>query len=152
GLFVFAGVLLLGVTYVLLSNALPGDEGTAITGTAGPGSGQPALPAGSPTRQASPPPPRLLVNEIRGKTWHGARKALLPQGGIALAVVSAAAFALAWLIAGRLLQPLHRVTEPAGRIADAPAADRGLHERIALEGPHDEIKDLADTFDRMLER
>jgi signal transduction histidine kinase len=44
------------------------------------------------------------------------------------------------------------VTEAAGRIADAPAADRGLHERIALDGPRDEIKDLADTFDRMLER
>jgi signal transduction histidine kinase len=152
GLFLLAGVLLLGVTYVLLSNALPGDAGTTITGTAGPGSGQPTLPAGSATGQASPPPAGLVVNEIRDETWHEALDALLTQGGIALAVVGAAAIALGWLIAGRVLQPLQRVTETAGRIADAPAADRGLHERIALDGPHDEIKDLADTFDRMLER
>jgi signal transduction histidine kinase len=67
-------------------------------------------------------------------------------------VVGAAAIAFGWLIAGRLLQPVHRVTETARRIADAPAADRSLHERIALRGPNDEIKLLADTFDIMLER
>jgi signal transduction histidine kinase len=44
------------------------------------------------------------------------------------------------------------MTETARRIADAPAADRVLRERIALDGPHDEIKSLADTFDVMLER
>jgi len=152
GLFLLAGVVLLGVTYVLLSNALPGDEGTTIRGATGPGSGLPTQLPGSSTGQASPPPGGLVVNEIKDKTWHDALDALLTQGGIALAVVGAAAIALGWLIAGRLLQPLHRVTEAAGRIADAPAADRGLHERIALDGPDDEIKDLADTFDRMLER
>jgi HAMP domain/His Kinase A (phospho-acceptor) domain len=57
-----------------------------------------------------------------------------------------------FLLAGVLLQPLQRVTETARRIADAPAADRGLHERIALGGPHDELKQLADTFDAMLAR
>ena len=76
---------------------------------------------------------------------------LLTQGGIALAVVSAAAIALGWLIAGRVLQPLHQITDTARRIADATAPG-GLHERIALRGPHDEIKELADTFDVMLER
>ena len=34
----------------------------------------------------------------------------------------------------------------------APAAHSGLHERIALNGPDDEIKELADTFDAMIER
>jgi signal transduction histidine kinase len=67
-------------------------------------------------------------------------------------VTGIAAIAFGWLIAGRMLQPLHRVTDTARRIAEAPAADRGLHERIALQGPHDEIKQLADTFDVMLER
>ena len=42
--------------------------------------------------------------------------------------------------------------ETARRIAAAPAADHGLHERIALRGPDDEVKDLADTFDTMVER
>jgi len=51
-----------------------------------------------------------------------------------------------------MLQPLHQITETARRIAEAPAADRGLHERIALAGPDDELKRLADTFDLMLAR
>jgi signal transduction histidine kinase len=51
-----------------------------------------------------------------------------------------------------VLAPLHRVTDTARRIAAAPAADRGLHERIALRGPDDEVKDLADAFDTMVER
>jgi signal transduction histidine kinase len=68
-------------------------------------------------------------------------------------VVGAAATAFGRLLTGRLLQPLHRVTETARRIADARDEPvRGLHERIALDGPHDEIKELADTFDVMLER
>jgi signal transduction histidine kinase len=53
---------------------------------------------------------------------------------------------------GQLLQPLHRVTGTARRIADAPGASRGLHERIGLRGPPDELKELADTFDTMLAR
>ncbi len=52
-----------------------------------------------------------------------------------------------WLLAGRVLDPLHEVTETARRIAD-----HNLHERISLTGPSDEIKELADTFDAMLER
>ncbi|GAA1604100.1 hypothetical protein GCM10009828_033690 [Actinoplanes couchii] len=71
---------------------------------------------------------------------------------VALIVVSAAAIALGWLIAGRMLQPLHQITATARRIAESPAADRGLQERIALHGPNDELKQLADTFDLMLSR
>ena len=51
-----------------------------------------------------------------------------------------------------MLAPLHRVTDTARRIATAPAAGRGLHERIALRGPDDEVKNLADAFDTMVER
>ncbi|WP_020549105.1 hypothetical protein [Streptomyces scabrisporus] len=39
------------------------------------------------------------------------------------------------------------MTATAQRIVDAPAADRSLHERIALDRRPDEIKELADTFD-----
>ena len=38
------------------------------------------------------------------------------------------------------------------RIGRAPSGASGLHERIALSGPRDEIAELADTFDAMLER
>jgi HAMP domain-containing protein len=66
---------------------------------------------------------------------------------VALGVVGVAAGGFGWLMAGRALQPLQRITATAQRVAD-----RSLHERIALDGPDDEIKDLADTFDAMLER
>ncbi|NBH07867.1 ATP-binding protein, partial [Amycolatopsis sp. SID8362] len=46
--------------------------------------------------------------------------------------------------------PLRQVTETARRIA--AAADPGGHARIALRGPEDEVKDLADAFDVMVER
>jgi signal transduction histidine kinase len=77
---------------------------------------------------------------------------LLTQGAIALAGVGALAVAFGWLLAGRALQPLQRITETAQRIAGADGVGRGLHERIALPGPNDEVKRLADTFDLMLER
>jgi len=66
---------------------------------------------------------------------------------VALGVVGVIAGSFGWLLAGRALHPLHQMTATARRVAD-----RSLHERIALDGPDDEIKDLADTFDAMLER
>jgi signal transduction histidine kinase len=154
GLFLFAGVLLLGVTYALVSQRLPGDQTITVSGQVPSSSGQPTPP---PERSdnsvvASAAEGQGQVTHVGADTRQDALYALLTQGGIALAVVSTATIAFGWLIASRLLQPLHRVTETARRIADAPAADRGLHERIALNGPRDEIKKLADTFDVMLER
>jgi signal transduction histidine kinase len=143
GLFLLAGLVLLGVTFALMSQQIPGDRPQAVFTQTGPLSQQPVNPFG---------PEQQLINQIAKKTRSDALTALLTQGGIALAVVSAAAIAFGWLIAGRILQPLQRVTETARRIADAPAADHGLHERIVLDGPHDEVKELADTFDVMLER
>jgi signal transduction histidine kinase len=130
GLLILTGTLLLAVTYALVSRRLTPDKPLTITD--------------APSAIAGP----TIVRGIRDVTL----ETVLTQGGIALAVIGAVAIALGWLIAGRLLRPLQRVTETARRIADAPAADRGLHERIALTGPHDEIKELADTFDVMLER
>jgi signal transduction histidine kinase len=86
--------------------------------------------------------------EVRSTTL----ASLLTQGALALGLVGVVAVSFGWLIAGRVLAPLHRVTETARRIANAEAADRSLHERIALRGPDDEVKELADTFDTMVER
>jgi signal transduction histidine kinase len=52
-----------------------------------------------------------------------------------------------WVIAGRILAPIDRITGVAQRIQ---ATD--LSQRIDLEGPNDELKRLADTFDGMLAR
>ncbi|MFC7532642.1 sensor histidine kinase [Actinoplanes sp. GCM10030250] len=139
GLFVIAGLVLLGATYLLVGRAGPGTMRAIVTDN------------------TLAPPPRGTageadVKQIIAGTQADTLNSMLTQGVIALAVISAAAIALGWLIAGRLLQPLHQITATARRIAESPAADRGLHERIALNGPADEIKQLADTFDLMLAR
>jgi signal transduction histidine kinase len=54
---------------------------------------------------------------------------------------------LGWAIGRRLLSPLHKVTGAARR-----ASQENLDERLRLDGPDDELKDLADTFDDMLDR
>ena len=64
-----------------------------------------------------------------------------------LAAVAVAAGGLAWLMAGRMLRPLRRITETARRITG-----QDLHERLALSGPRDELTELGDTFDAMLAR
>lgn len=66
---------------------------------------------------------------------------------IFLAAIGVVSAGCGWLLASRALRPLQKVTATARRVAD-----RNLHERISLEGPVDEIKELADTFDAMLER
>lgn len=57
------------------------------------------------------------------------------------------AAAIGWVAARRALRPIHAVTAAARRVSD----DR-LDERLALSGPRDEVRELADTFDAMLER
>ncbi|GAA3934460.1 HAMP domain-containing sensor histidine kinase [Actinomadura viridis] len=165
-LFLIAGMVLLGVTYVLFSQQIKGQRVKVIGRTIGPGPAATASPTARPgppatdqaysiTREPGPltGPGTAPGMESQQRSLHdAATTSLLTQGGIALVVVGAAATGLGWLIAGQMLAPLHRVTDTARRIAAAPAADRGLHERIALDGPDDEVKELADTFDTMLER
>jgi two-component system sensor histidine kinase VanS len=55
--------------------------------------------------------------------------------------------ALGWLVAGRVLRPLRAMTASTRQISE-----RNLHERLALAGPHDELKNLADTIDGLLAR
>lgn len=65
----------------------------------------------------------------------------------AVGVLFVASLGVGWLIAGRVLAPIHRITAVARNIQ---ATD--LSRRIDLRGPPDELKDLADTFDDMLGR
>ena len=65
----------------------------------------------------------------------------------ALVVMTAASVALGWWMAGRALAPLRAIAATARRVSG-----ENLGERIALQGPEDELKELADTFDGMLAR
>ena len=65
----------------------------------------------------------------------------------ALVAMTGVSVALGWWMAGRALSPLRRITATAQRVSG-----ENLGERIALHGPEDELKELADTFDGMLMR
>lgn len=73
---------------------------------------------------------------------------LLIRSVLLLTVFTALAALLAWWASRRSLHRLHQVTATARRIS----ADSSLDERLALDGPHDEIRELGDTFDAMLDR
>jgi signal transduction histidine kinase len=72
---------------------------------------------------------------------------LLTYSLLTLAGVALLATVAGWLVAGRILRPIHRLTAAA-----RAASEQNLSHRIALEGPRDELRELADTFDAMLER
>ncbi len=128
GLFFAAGFLLLTVAYVLVTNILENL----------PFAVQPTDPGGLTQQQ---------VDEIRRAFIDWVQHRLLWQSAFALLGVGLIALALGWFVADRALAPLQKVTATARRLSEST-----LHERIALQGPEDEIKELADTFDAMLER
>ncbi len=66
---------------------------------------------------------------------------------MALAIMTVISVALGWLVAGRALRPVREMTAAAQRISED-----SLHERLALRGPEDELKELGDTIDGLLER
>jgi signal transduction histidine kinase len=158
-LFLAAGALLLGLTYVLFSNNFGQQyrvivQGTYLNPPAAGATPKPLLPnqVFTTTKDGTVltgPAAEQAMQQQREQVRQAATKSLLTQGGIALVAVGALAAGFGWLVAGRVLAPLHRVTDTARRIAASPAA---LHERIALRGPDDEVKNLADAFDTMVER
>ena len=66
---------------------------------------------------------------------------------VGLGVMTAASGGLGWFMSGRVLRPVRVITATARR-----ASEQHLGERLALTGARDELKELADTFDGMLER
>lgn len=72
---------------------------------------------------------------------------LLPWSLVALTAMLVLAVCVGWMIAGRVLRPVQRITDTARWVAD-----RDPHGHIAMPGPQDELKELADTFDDLLER
>ncbi|MET7338514.1 HAMP domain-containing sensor histidine kinase [Nonomuraea sp. NPDC005650] len=130
GLFLLTSVVLLVTVNLLLRRTLD----ARIAGLTG---GGPPAPQGVPNVRLLQLPE--LVNNVIGYQW---QVTALTVG--ALTLVS---LAVGWLLAGRILRPIHRITATAQRLSLST-----LHERIALAGPKDELKELADTFDAMLDR
>jgi len=95
-----------------------------------------------PTPLAKP-----LLAELPSDVRAHALSALLRQSFVVLGISVVFAFALGWIVASRILRPLHTITETARQLSAST-----LHQRIALARPDDELKRLADTFDDMLDR
>lgn len=142
GALFLAGALLIGLIYFYLEQSLDHRPGAALQATI----------RDFAEQRGGRSFPRLdnlltmVTNQAeqqRQALMHG----MLRWSLTALIMVSVLACGAGWLLAGRALRPLQEVTATARRVAG-----RSLHERIALHGPDDEIKELADTFDAMLER
>ena len=89
----------------------------------------------------------LTAEQFSQLVRDSARGELLRSAGLVFLVVAVVAVAAAYVLAGRALQPVSRVTATARRLSE-----ENLDDRIALDGPADELKELADTFDAMLAR
>jgi signal transduction histidine kinase len=87
------------------------------------------------------------LKRVRRQLETAALNQIAAQSGAALAVMALVSIGLGWLVAGRVLRPLAAITATARRLEGST-----LHERLHFQGPQDELKELADTFDQMLGR
>jgi signal transduction histidine kinase len=141
--FLAAGAALLAITYLLVRSSPGGNVDKSLL---------PSPPVPGLKSLAKPVPNGLALRNAQLKTQALATHAsdmheLLTGSWIALAIMAVLAVALGWLVAGRMLRPLRTMTTATQRITE-----HNLHERLALPGPGDEIKDLADTIDGLLHR
>jgi two-component system sensor histidine kinase VanS len=74
-------------------------------------------------------------------------RAFAPAAAWAMAALLAFGLVGGWILAGRMLSPLRRITKATRKVADG-----SLSHRIELEGRRDEFRELADSFDAMLAR
>jgi signal transduction histidine kinase len=134
-LFLACGVLLLGMTYVLVEYNFPVVRIDTITGPADSSAFQIGFPG-------------LSSFEAQVAQEHDAElHQLLVQSCVALAITAVISAGLGWLVAGRVLRPLRTITSAARDISST-----NLNRRLALAGPDDELKELGDTFDDLLAR
>jgi signal transduction histidine kinase len=159
GLFLLAGSALLGLTYGLVDASLSNTGGSN----------------GHPNKQQAPMTKQQQLNVQqkcadlqknkaaiegcvhkayaagvgRGASDQRSRAldSLLTYSLIGLGVMTLASGGIGWLVSRRVLQPVRSITETARR-----ASQEHLGERLALRGPRDELRQLADTFDEMLDR
>jgi signal transduction histidine kinase len=140
GLFLLSGVVLLAITYVLVRHSTR--PVVLVRGTVR-SAGEQGLPA-------LPEPLRAATDAMRAQASRQRESMLdqlVVQSAIAIAIMSVASIGLGWLMAGRVLRPLRTMAVSARRISH-----ENLHERLALQGPRDELKDLGDTIDDLLGR
>jgi signal transduction histidine kinase len=127
--FLGSGIGLLGLTFLLSSGSM-----TTVA------------PPGGSSQAATQLQVRQLQDELAAVHDQQARQ-LLVGSLLALIVMAVVSLLLGRLLAGRVLRPLRLITSATRRIS-ADSLDR----RLAVSGPADEVKDLADTIDELLGR
>src|SRR6266516_840856 len=141
--FLLAGAVLVAVMYFYMTAALA----RQLTVRAGTTEHLPTSATTEPDSQQAAHHTQKALRAQLERDRDDTLNTMLVASLVALGAVGVIAGGFAWLPARRALHPLQQITATARRVAG-----RSLHERIGLDGPHDEIKDLADTFDAMLER
>jgi signal transduction histidine kinase len=172
GLFLACGAGLLAITYGLVAHATVSgrDVLARVSGTDGPVpfAGPPNKGLGKVTprpvpkfqvrtsQTALPPQIRRVLGSPAGPAvvrYVGSRQRISDlhqleiESAIALAIMAILSALLGWVVAGRVLRPLRTITATTREISEA-----NLHRRLALAGPPDELRTLADTIDGLLER
>jgi signal transduction histidine kinase len=147
GLFLLTATLLVGVTYLLTKRAVDSRFRIAFNVRNG------NVTVGPPAAGAAGAPPpdvadlKKSISDQAAAQRRAVLHELLQSSLLTVFALCLLAVVLGYLVAGRMLRPLQTVTATARRLSEST-----LHERIGLAGPRDEIKDLADTFDGMLDR
>jgi signal transduction histidine kinase len=136
GLFLVTGAALLVIAYVLTNSMVVGGE---------PGTG-------AATAELTILPPDFtavngLVKQELATQRADVLNTLLLESAVALGIMAVVSVLLGWLMAGRVLRPLRTMSHRVRHLSED-----NLHERLAVAGPSDELKDLADTFDGLLAR
>ncbi len=167
-LFLVAGTVLLAITYGLVAGgtdrrslvvrAQPGKTSVlAVHGAKGAvyfSQVRGPLPAGAARPVDLPPAFKSTAKAIQrqaqivlDRQQNAQLSALMTKSIVALGIMAVVSIGLGWLMAGRALRPLRTMSVRARGISE-----RNLHERLALDGPNDELKELGDTFDGLLSR
>jgi signal transduction histidine kinase len=152
-LFLLAGAILLAIPYGLVARGKP-DLGASLSQAAQNQAFKRACNKALKAGNASPATIAKCREGFHSGAAAGAASQrsldlghLLLYSVLALSVMALVSAAVGWLVAGRALRPVHAITGAARR-----ASESNLSERLGLTGPHDELKELADTFDAMLDR
>jgi signal transduction histidine kinase len=149
-LFVLCGAVLQAITYVLMESSsatvIMHDRDASGVDDVVLGVSMPAGYDPSSTTDAGHGLSEELQRQL-GSQQDTIMHALMVRSIISLAVMAIIAMALGWLVAGRVLRPVRTMTDSIRRISA-----RNVHERLAVPGHRDELKDLADTVDGLLGR
>jgi signal transduction histidine kinase len=90
---------------------------------------------------------RPTAQDVVAQQQSADHRRLLAVSWLVLVITAVASAVLAWFASGRVLRPLRQITATARTISAG-----NLGERLALQGPNDEFRQLGDTLDELLAR